>query len=196
MLPISACPPCWCPQNFPPTTHSTSSEEAERELLRHGSHHGAGICCLNTFLTDILSHLSKSVGEEGMLIYLTFIPECREVGGESCQPWIAALRGLTWLKIRFWRWIEGGGAGREKFSLGIVWLAWLLPWSHCFWLSDWTKTTQMICWEWESEAFSQIFQMLPLFSRIFLNTGNLTQTTNRNLSLPCFSLSPCSVIYA
>lgn len=64
--------------NFPPITRSKGNKEAERGLLRHGSHRGAGICCSNTFLTDILSPLSKSAGEEGMLIYLAFILGCRE----------------------------------------------------------------------------------------------------------------------
>lgn len=103
LLPIPACPPCCCLQHFLPRTHPEGTEEAERELLRHGSHHRAGICYLNTFLTDILSPLSKSFGEEGMLTYLAFTPECRDVGGERCQSRIAALRGLTWLKITFWR---------------------------------------------------------------------------------------------
>lgn len=127
-----------------------------------------------------------------MSICLTFIPAMQ--GGWRRD--LPALRGLAWLKIRVWRWIVGGGAGRGKFSLGIVWLAWLLPWSHCFCLSDPAKITEMICWEWESEAFSPIFQMLPLFCWVFLNASGLTQTTNRNLSLPRFSLSPRCVIYA
>lgn len=61
-----------------------------------------------------------------MLVYLVFSAGGKEVREESCQLRIWAPWELTWLKIRFGDVYWGRGAGREQFSLSIVWLAWLL----------------------------------------------------------------------